>query len=179
MDSYAWRSCAGQICDAIQFATQMGFTERLNGAWHLDLKSLLRFFGGDREPEIKKSGEEICLSQSLWEGNYNLTIITTPVALEPREWLVDHSLVDMCITLAQRGITISEKPQEYDPLVVRHRFTPKKPYGYNLSANRRGVKFYCPELGGAVCAAQLMYLLKTLGRTMDEYEDIRFLEETM
>lgn len=162
MDVFAWRSCAGQTCDAIQFATQMGFTERVNGAWHLYLRDLLRFFGGDGEPEIKKEGEKIYLSQSLWENNYNLIIITTPVALEPREWLVDHSLVDMSITL-----------------VTNSKEVPVKPRGYDFPANRRGVKFYCPELGGAACASQLMYLLKTLGTTMDEYNRIKFLEETL
>jgi hypothetical protein len=158
---YEWRNCAGQTSDAIQFATQMGFAERLNGAWYLHLNDMLLYFGADGEAISRKNtaGQNV-MAVPLWNDEYDFTLTTRPNICNPRD-MVGYPLVDLSMSMRRKvGL---EKP----------------PFGYDMPADDRGVHFNCLELGGAVGAGQLMQLLTVLGRTMDEHVDWMYFNESM
>ena len=162
MNDYAWRSCAGRTSDAIQFAAQMGFASKINGAWHLDLPMLLRFFGGEDQPKIARDNEQSRVSTILWDGDFEIELIANLVPIEEKATRVSHARVNLSIVLT--------------PLYGART---KKTLTYDMPADRRGVEFYCVELGGSLCAAQLMQILAVIGRAMDEHTSWRYFNEMM
>ena len=158
LNSYVWRSCAGCTCDAIQFATQMGFATRTDGVWHLALSDMLRFFGGEAKPNIVRFENGYTnVSTVLWDGDFELSMIASLVSQDENESPIDRTRLNLHITLCRC----------LDP-------ERKKSTGYDMLADKRGVMFYCTELGGAICAAQLSQILAILGRAMDDHAKCRY-----
>lgn len=157
--NYAWRDCAGRTSDAIQFATQMGFVERKDGNWYLSLGEMLRFFGGSDKPECHVRDGKTYINDQMWGGDYILSIIASPNELKSK---IGYPPLNVSMTMAPN--------MSYGKC---------KPYGYDMVADERGVRFNCLELCGAICAGQLMQLLAVLGRTMDEHIEWTYFMETM
>ena len=162
LNDYVWRSCAGRTCDAIQFATQMGFAVRSNGIWHLQLSDMLRFFGSEAKPTIERHDNGYTtVSTMLWDGDFELVLIASLASQEDDD-IISQMRVNLHITLRQCFNAES-----------------KQPVGYDMLADKRGVMFYCTELGGSVCAAQLAQVLTVLGRAMDDHSKWRYFNDSM
>lgn len=162
MNDYAWRSCAGRTSDAIQFAAQMGFASKINGAWHLDLPMLLRFFGGEDQPKIVHDNEESRVSTMLWDDEFEVELIANLVPIEENTTRIGHARINLSIVLTPLYGSCSKKALIYD-----------------MPADRRGVEFYCIELGGSLSAAQLMQILAVIGRAMDDHASWKYFNEMM
>ncbi len=166
MEKNMWRKSAGDVCDAIQFALQMGFLVRnSNGLWYLRLREMLRFFGGEEQPAINKDDDRIVVATPLWkEGekrDFELTLVSTPKMPDGGEYVDRRARIDL---------GIYTKPcSKYGKNSTRK---------FRVPADSRGPIFYCPDLGGQVSAAQLMWLLSELSRAMNEHVETSFFFET-
>ncbi len=165
MGKNVWRKSAGDVCDAIQFASQMGFLVRnSNGLWCLCLREMLRFFGGEEQPAINKDDDRIVVATPLWkEGekrDFELTLVSIPKMPDGEEYVDRRARIDL---------GIYTKPCfEYSKDSARE---------FQVLAGSRGPLFYCPDLGGEVSAAQLMWLLSELSRAMNEHAETAFFFE--
>ena len=153
MGAFAWRNCAGQVSDAVQFAVQMGFVERIpEGGWELHFEDLLCFFGWDGEHAMQSG---IAVSFELWDNEFELMLAAAPM----EEWTYGP-LLSLSIT------------------IERHYGMQKRlPFNCHIPADRYGAHFWSEELGGYIAATQLMRLLSVLGETADEHAEWYYFQE--